>query len=550
MILEGNNPLAASLKESSGLMCVNGSGRTLTADVNHNAMTWRFNETGTHVQTMATNESLIPPTCENENEASGNNLHNTNLLASKRNRNDSNNLADDENMEGDFNEIQGEFDLHSNVQKLKQDANYTDKSLVQSSVPQPCCESLENLQERVVGVDGGEGCVVANQSKDAGMEESQFPDDGCSERVGRGGDLNDDQIKDNQTMVDHIPDKMCQDTSGDEAIQNMYVDEVNVNEPRTSTDATLLETQLNDYANKSKGQTESLHEEEMSSDDDEYLYERIDVAKTKSHFFSSQGFLENDFLAASSFTEQNLCMKCNKDGQLLGCNTSSCPLVVHENCLGYPAHFDEMGNFYCPFCAYSLAMSEYLEAKKKASIARKRLASFFQKSLQQHPNESAEELHKKEQTHSRQNGTNEIYDNGHCGGRKHNQVKQNGQKVHDFSDHLCQESISNRNQSEPSASCFKNNLPCIEEMANLASATVSVSYGGTVGKKNIVEERPSVGALVEKQDQAPINCRSDDDNLARTDADVAPVDLREAEGENAKFNISSYSIRVRKQERQ
>lgn len=470
MILEGNNPLAASLKESSGLMCVNGSGRTLTADVNHNAMTWRFNETGTHVQTMATNESLIPPTCENENEASGNNLHDTNLLASKRNRNDSNNLADDENMEGDFNEIQGEFDLHSNVKKLKQDANYTDKSIGQNSVPQPCCESLENLQERVVGVDGGEGSVVANQSQDAGMEESQFPDDGCSERVGRGGDLNDDQIKDNQTMVDHIPDKMCQDTSGDEAIQNMYVDEVNVNEPRTSTDATLLETQLNDYANKSKGQTESLHEEEMSSDDDEYLNERIDVAKTKSHFFSSQGFLENDFLAASSFTEQNLCMKCNKDGQLLGCNTSCCPFVVHENCLGYPAHFDEMGNFYCPFCAYSLAISEYLEAKKKASIARKKLASFFQKSLQQHPNESAEELHKKEQTHSRQNGTN--------------------------------------------------------------------------------EERPSVGALVEKQDQAPINCRSDDDNLTRTDADVAPVDLREAEGENAKFNISSYSIRVRKQERQ
>ncbi|KAJ0080695.1 hypothetical protein Patl1_10768 [Pistacia atlantica] len=395
MILEGNNPLAASLKENSGLMCVNGSGRTHTNDVNHNARTWRFNEAGTHVQTTAMNESLIPPTCENGNELSGDNSHNTNLLPSKRNRNESNNLANDENMAGDFNEIQGEFDLHSNVKKLKLDANYTDLSIEQNSVPQPHCESLENLPERVVGVNKGEGCDVANQSQDAGMEESQIPEDGCSERLGRNGDLNDDQIKHNQTVVDHIPDKMPQDTSGDESIQNVLVDDVNVTEPRTSTEAAFLETQQNDNADESKGQTEPLHEEEMSSDNDEYLNERIDVAKRKSHFFSSQCFLGNDFLAASSLTEQNLCVKCNKDGKLLVCNTSNCPSVVHENCLGFPVNFDETGNFYCPFCAYSLAISEYLEAKKKASIARKRLAKFFHKSLEQHRKEPAKELQKR-----------------------------------------------------------------------------------------------------------------------------------------------------------
>ncbi|KAJ0080696.1 hypothetical protein Patl1_10769 [Pistacia atlantica] len=126
-------------------------------------------------------------------------------------------------------------------------------------------------------------------------------------------------------------------------------------------------------------------------------------------------------------------------------------------------------------------------------------------------------------------------------------MKQNGQHVYDFSDHLCQESIGNRNQSEP---CFNNNLPCREEMANVVSATVCVSNREKVGKKNMVKECPSVKVLEEQQDQAPANCRSDADNLACRDTDVAPVDLREAEGENNKFNISNYYIRVRRQERQ
>ncbi|XP_044494949.1 uncharacterized protein LOC123217927 isoform X2 [Mangifera indica] len=521
MILEGNNPLAASLKESSGLMCVNRSGRIHTDDVNHNARTWRFNETGAHVQTTSMNESLILPTCENVNELTGDNLHNTKILPSKRNRKESNTLADDENMAGDINENQGEFDLHSNVKNLKQDTKFANLSIQQHSVP--CLQLMENIPERIVRVNEGEDCDVANKYQDASMEESQFPEDGCAERLGQNGqngDLNDDQIKHNQTIVNHIPDKM----------------------PRA-----LLQTQRNDYADESRGHSEPLHEEELSSDNDEYLNERIDVAKRKSRFFSSQ-CLGNDFLAASSLTEQNLCVKCNKDGQLLVCHTSSCPLVVHEDCLGCPANFDETGNFYCPFCAYSLAISEYLEAKKKASIARKRLAAFFHKSLEQHSKEPAKELHGKGQTHSRQNGNKEIFENSHLGGREHNQVNLNGQHVHDLSDHLCQESIGNRNQSEPSASCFKNNLHWSEEMENVVSATVCVSNREKVGKENTVKEFPSLKLLGEQQDQAQANWRSDDDNLTCRDIVVAPVDLRDAEGENDMF--SNYSIRVRRQERQ
>jgi len=72
-------------------------------------------------------------------------------------------------------------------------------------------------------------------------------------------------------------------------------------------------------------------------------------------------------------------MKCNQGGQLLACKTTTCPLMVHEDCLGASAQLDAKGNFFCPFCAYSRTISEYVEAKEKASLARKELAIFISK---------------------------------------------------------------------------------------------------------------------------------------------------------------------------
>ncbi|WVY97832.1 hypothetical protein V8G54_029983 [Vigna mungo] len=77
--------------------------------------------------------------------------------------------------------------------------------------------------------------------------------------------------------------------------------------------------------------------------------------------------------------EKNLCMKCNKGGQLLACKTTTCPMMVHENCLGASAQFNAKGDFFCPFCTYSRTISEYIEAKKEASLARKELAIFISK---------------------------------------------------------------------------------------------------------------------------------------------------------------------------
>lgn len=98
--------------------------------------------------------------------------------------------------------------------------------------------------------------------------------------------------------------------------------------------------------------------------------------KQKSNFICSQ--LVGDASTSKGSIKPKVCMKCNKDGLLLFCSTNSCPLVLHEQCLGgSPANFYDNGKFYCPFCSQSLATSAYLEAKKKAFLARKELTAFL-----------------------------------------------------------------------------------------------------------------------------------------------------------------------------
>ncbi|XP_059462343.1 uncharacterized protein LOC132191382 isoform X2 [Corylus avellana] len=65
-----------------------------------------------------------------------------------------------------------------------------------------------------------------------------------------------------------------------------------------------------------------------SSDSDGYFKDHIDVSMKKHEFLSSQ------------CTDTNLCVEYNEGGQLLVCNTSHCPLVVHEICLGSSPRFD------------------------------------------------------------------------------------------------------------------------------------------------------------------------------------------------------------------
>ncbi|KAI3514360.1 hypothetical protein L1887_12701 [Cichorium endivia] len=84
----------------------------------------------------------------------------------------------------------------------------------------------------------------------------------------------------------------------------------------------------------------------------------------------------------------NLCVKCNEGGDLLICSSDSCPIQVHERCLGFDVTHDENTNFFCPFCAYSRAISKYNEAQRKASLARNDLLSFSSFTVKRGQNES------------------------------------------------------------------------------------------------------------------------------------------------------------------
>ncbi|XP_004516067.1 uncharacterized protein [Cicer arietinum] len=195
-------------------------------------------------------------------------------------------------------------------------------------------------------------------------------------------------------------------TSGVEPCQNKFMDETNDTvhvEPIPANDgnANIIQHMTNETQPKQKEpNVESLSASkkpassdkaavdaakdcgaELSSDSDGYHNEKIDLVAKKDEILSSQHTFGQDLSAMAELDEQNLCMKCNEAGQLLVCKTTTCSLMVHKNCLSASAQLDAKGNFVCPFCAYSHTISEYLEAKKIASLARKELAIFISKGI-------------------------------------------------------------------------------------------------------------------------------------------------------------------------
>lgn len=79
------------------------------------------------------------------------------------------------------------------------------------------------------------------------------------------------------------------------------------------------------------------------------------------------------------FHLMDLCVKCNKNnGKLLTCHDNACPMVVHQDCLGFEAKFDDMGNFTCPYCVFKRASRDVFEAERKAVLAEKTLFKFLQ----------------------------------------------------------------------------------------------------------------------------------------------------------------------------
>ncbi|KAG5624684.1 hypothetical protein H5410_009902 [Solanum commersonii] len=130
-------------------------------------------------------------------------------------------------------------------------------------------------------------------------------------------------------------------------------------------------------SNADKENIEQSRESEFSGDTDKYHNESTDLASQKNDFLNLQYAQGEDSLATVDCTELNLCVKCFEGGNLLVCSSETCSLVVHESCLGSVFNFYYKGSFYCPFCTYSRAISENLEGKKKASLAKNVLTAFI-----------------------------------------------------------------------------------------------------------------------------------------------------------------------------
>ncbi|KAK2995771.1 hypothetical protein RJ640_010747 [Escallonia rubra] len=301
---------------------------------------------------------------------------------------------------------------------------------------------------------------------------------------------------------------------------------------------------------------------EMSSDSDGYDDERTDIDTKKHAFLSSQCTYSQDSLAATDCcTELNLCMKCNKDGSLLACSSDACPLVVHESCLDSAATYDVKGNFFCPFCAYSRAIVDYLDFKKMASLARKDLATFISLGAENRPKKFSKRFHESE---NRRRGKNLA---------KNDETNSEENCLNKDNSNQCGADKKNSKQAEPSLSCF-NDPPCTE-----IGATVSDGNRCALKEDRRKEQKRGEGcgspSGPEEQQNAVHNCEADNSTCRDTEKvhgseKHAETEIQQhrsgllhrpacspstdAEGsseeENDKSITSKYSIRFRKQERQ
>ncbi|KAB1222320.1 hypothetical protein CJ030_MR2G002025 [Morella rubra] len=560
-ILEGTHPFAESLKERSGLLFTAGGKGPVNMD-NPSALIGRVNESCFDAQHMGVKLNLIRRTIKDGNKLLENDLGTGNLLPSKRERN----ALSAENMVGDFHENQyilNDYDNPNiNAKKQKQFVSSSILTMEENPVTLSGREFLELSSEGFIPVSEGESCDLAKGQKGtlkegrvledkrdeypASMKSRHNTEDGFHhiqlEIRSTGAMMPQDTSgdvphQDISVDKDNDDDKHCseqmpltgalppynasmlvQDTSADKPCQNMSVDDVEDDsnlcvEPRTSGGPRLDKTLENEE------DMDPSHEAGTLSDSDGYQNEHIDVAISKSEFLSSQCTNSHDLSAG--WTDQTCCIKCNEGGQLLVCNRSNCPLAVHEICLGSSPRFDDNGNFYCPFCAYSLAVSEYLEAKKKASLARKELTWLFGSGLKCKQKEPVERVHTERNKLPRNSGDKDLlvrnHEDGYLEERVKDQTDHEGDHVNKVSN-LHFRSADDKQQAEPSASCDNVYLPLREEEAAGMTRILNLTEEKEVEEELIQAERVAEG---DKQETADHEC--DGDYLSCRSTDVIPV---------------------------
>ncbi|XP_020537661.1 uncharacterized protein LOC105640858 isoform X2 [Jatropha curcas] len=542
--LSGTHPYTASLTELSGLVHKNvGNDRVIVDYGCHNVLTRGIDSNGSDSQTMSPEGGTIFLSLENTKGMVEGDSYHRNFLLFKRKKND----MDNEHPAGDYQDEQ-DGDRNLNVKRFKQDTFCANKCMEHVLNPQCGNELVEDSSEAMVRVTEDGSCHVEGESQAGGLGECRYSENDHSkfvaiERPGRSPNANaDGEFQQYQCENDHNANNMLPDASGDRPCQYTLVDEVNKAEPSTSNDAPsarsqqkvfAADTNANSDCNKVKSanadssteisrritvekadcRMEHFYEEDTSIDGDEYHHQRVDVAMEKSNFLSSQCTLSH--VSQESWTQLNLCVKCSEGGQLLVCNAVGCPLVVHEKCLGSSPRFDEKGDFYCPFCAYSLAISEYLQAKKKASLARKELGAFIcRRTKRSHSNQQNNFKQNEDGCHLHM-----VHERGSLAEKEYDQTNNEGHanKVND----QLKKRQGDRQPMKPIISCLDVNLLDKEKEPNVIP--------GEKERKELAPECQHVRET-DRQDQTCADPKSNGDNQMSKNKEVL-VSLNEKQSE-------------------
>lgn len=393
-ILEDNHLIPTSLKERSGLLITNQS----------DGNTQRSEGSDTDVQE-------ISPT--------------RNSLSAKRVRNDS--ATDNHGGPSTCNQVgvDNAYDVRSDADKepfCTQQAMKGQNSVSYGS------RLIEDFSGRIVQHTEN-GSASSKEPQVGALMESNMPENVnyeyvASKRLRMSNDVDGADHLHNQQQASRNDEKLSQDTSGEGQGQNMGLNEAKEDsedcaELKTLSSAQQAATQETNSVVEAKEKCEHSFplnapngvccgeakaamdhscEPEISREDDGFNDENNDIIG-KNSFLSTSS---EESLGTADGTEQQHCIICKKGGQLLVCSSDACPRVVHESCLGVAATFDESGSFYCPFCAYSRAISEFMNSKKKCSLARKYLASFTGSGVEYLQWNNSKKLHREDQNRSRE----------------------------------------------------------------------------------------------------------------------------------------------------
>ncbi|XP_075490060.1 uncharacterized protein LOC142528778 isoform X2 [Primulina tabacum] len=403
----GNHPLSASLNEQSGLLGGNQSEDKVPVEgSNNNDMTTKPKGSNTNTQIGAANYRLSSSTLANCSNPFYKNIPDQNSLLSKRKSSsiiESMQLTDTsmvilQHSEGELCTLGKKSHVVGTEDKGSfRDDNNEHTSLKRHADPDEvllCQEQVYNFVSDDTSKEDVGGLHLLANALSIILQNSEGDISGSGEKINvRAMGINSPSrvCNNNQTSIKSvigldeispcerhahhcdtdIPNEaLDEEQEQDHDAKDTEGDKEGASELKTSEKC--MEPQQN--IQRSVCETEDGN---VFCDNDVYFDDMTDIARQKNAFLHSQFTHSQDSLEKVDWRELNRCIKCNESGKLLICSSNSCFSAIHESCLGSDAIFDKMEEFHCPFCAYSLALSKYLEVKGKVSLARKDLASFL-----------------------------------------------------------------------------------------------------------------------------------------------------------------------------